>query len=215
MATTNPPSATSSSSTAAPATSTPATTVPRTTVPAPVTTQVTATTNKATTTTQAATTTVAAPTALQLVNSTFSPTSGGWVGTGFPLGSGCKAGGGNPSLGTWNANALSFGYANRTVTQSVVVPKPGKVTFTANAAVRSDRNNGFFSFALADANENVSSGNKTGSAFVKKSQFGLSVTTTAVNERVTISITGGTTGAAWAGCYGPVIDSANLTVTSK
>jgi hypothetical protein len=68
---------------------------------------------------------------------------------------------------------------------------------------------------LADANENVSSGNKTGASFVKKSQFELSVTTSAVNERITISINGGTTGTAWAGCYGPVIESANLTVASK
>ena len=206
VATTNVPTVSSSSSTTIPA---PVTTVPRTTIPAP------ATTVKPTTTTQVATTTIATPAAVPLVNSTFSPTGGGWIGTGFTLGSGCKAGGGNPSLGTWNANALSFGYTNQTVTQSVVVPKPGTVTFTVSATVRGDRTDGFFSFALADANENVSSGKKTGATYVKKSQFELSVTTTAVNERITISITGGTTGTAWAGCYGPVIESANLTVTSK
>lgn len=142
--------------------------------------------------------------AVGLVNANF--TAAGWTGEGFTLGAGCKAGGGDPSLGAWVPNALSFGYTQRTVSQSVEVPVPGEVVFSFDGVLRGDDVRSTFQGTITDADENVSTGVQTGSALTVVKRYSLKVTTKTPNETVKISFSG-KSGNFWAGCYGAVISN--------
>ena len=152
--------------------------------------------------------------AVSLANPTFTATGGGWTGQGFALGSGCKAGGGDPSLGTWLADSLAFGYLQRTVAQSVSVPVPGLVTLSFDGVLRGDDTGSTFQGGVSDSNETVSTGVQTGAALTTSRRYSLSVTTTSPNETVTVSFSG-KSGHFWAGCYGAIIRNAAITTPSS
>ena len=147
--------------------------------------------------------------AVSLVNANFTASGAGWAGEGFTLGAGCKAGGGNPSLGSWIPNALSFGYTQRTVSQSVVVPVPGAVVFSFDGVLRGDDVRSTFQGTITDADENVSTGVQTGSALTVVKRYSLKVTTKAPNETVKVLLSG-KSGNLWAGCYGAVMSNAAI-----
>ena len=145
--------------------------------------------------------------AVNLVNANF--TAAGWAGEGFTLGAGCKVGGGDPSLGAWVPNALSFGYTQRTVSQSVEVPVPGSVVFSFDGVLRGDDTRSTFQGTITDADENVSTGLQTGSALTTVKRYSLKVTTQSPNETVKVSFSG-KSGNSWAGCYGAVLSNAAI-----
>jgi hypothetical protein len=67
-----------------------------------------------------------------LVNGSFSKYGGGWkmAETSLPVWGSCALGGdGNPSLGTHTASQLVFGSKKASVSQEIMVPEPGRVTF--------------------------------------------------------------------------------------
>ena len=144
---------------------------------------------------------------VSLVNAQF--TAAGWAGEGFTLGAGCKVKGGDPSLGAWVPNALSFGYTQRTVSQSLVVPYVGAVVFSFDGVLRGDDTQSTFQASITDADENVSTGVQTGSALTVTKRYSLKVTTKVPNETVKVSISG-KSGNLWAGCYGAVISNAAI-----
>ncbi len=155
-----------------------------------------------------------------VLNGQFASNTPGWVGTGFTLGQGCAANSSTatqPSLGVWKKNSLAFGRRQSTVSQSIVVPEPSFVTFTITGAVRRDDLGGWFIVNLADSDEEVSTGRKSGTEASTALPYSLSVTTTAPNESITISLTGSGRNS-WRGCYGPVMSNATVeaipTVTS-
>lgn len=152
-----------------------------------------------------------------LVNADFTAGRGGWVGSGYTLAEGCMKPGAPantfPSMGAWLPNALAFGTTQRTVSQSVVVPNPSKVTFSFQGQVRGDMTNGSFTATLSDADESQSTGAQTGAPLVTPKNFSLSVTTKSSNETVKVNLTGGTP-TNWSGCYGPVITQAQLFTAS-
>ena len=145
-------------------------------------------------------------------NGNFAAGGGGWLLAGVELGAGCNASGGDPSLGSWKKNALAFGYRKSTVTQSVVIPNPSTVVLKIDGAVRFDQSDSTFVVDLKSMTQAVSTGTQTGAVLVTPQTFTLSVTTTAPNESVTISATGNSS-KFWAGCYGPMLSNASITVT--
>jgi len=147
-----------------------------------------------------------------LVNGDFTPTGGGWTGQGFTLDRGCGANtptAFRPSLGVWAKNSLAFGYRAAEVRQVITVPEPSTVELAITGAVRTDDNRGWFSIGLNDANENMTTGQKTGAAATTPTVYKLSVTTTNRNEQVTVKLAGSGKNA-WRGCYGPVLSKAAL-----
>lgn len=149
-------------------------------------------------------------------NGNFAAGGGGWIltGTGAEVGAGCNSSGGDPSLGTWKKNALAFGYRKSTVTQSVVIPNPSTVVLKIEGAVRDDQRDSIFFVDLKSTTQAVSTGTQTGSVLVTPQTFTLSVTTSTPNEAVVISATGSSS-KFWAGCYGPMLSNASITVTPK
>ena len=145
-------------------------------------------------------------------NGNFAAGGGGWLLAGVELGAGCNASGGDPSLGTWKKNALAFGYRKSSVTQSVVIPNPSTVVLKIDGAVRFDQSDSTFVVDLKSMTQAVSTGTQTGAVLVTPQTFTLSVATTAPNESVTISATGNSS-KFWAGCYGPMLSNASITVT--
>lgn len=147
-----------------------------------------------------------------ILNGQFASGVPGWVGSGFALGRGCASNTSSatrPSLGEWKANSLAFGSRQATVTQSVIVPEPSLLTFTITGAVRTDDLGGWFVVNLADRDEDVSTGRKTGAEVTSPSPYTLNVATTSPNESVTISLTGSGK-KNWKGCYGPILSNATL-----
>ena len=147
-------------------------------------------------------------------NGNFAAGGGGWVltGTGAEVGAGCNSSGGDPSLGSWKKNALAFGYRKSTVTQSVVIPNPSAVVLKIDGSVRDDQRDSTFVVDLKSMAQSVSTGTQTGSVLVTPQTFTLSVSTTAPNESVTISVAGSSS-KFWAGCYGPMLSNASITIT--
>lgn len=123
---------------------------------------------------------------------------------------GCSSG--IPSMGGWQSNSLSFSYVNNTVTQTVTVPDPSTVVFDYTAVNRPEEwINGRFNVVLSDSDQSETSGYVVPPRTA--TNYSLTVTTTQVNESVTISISGDDNGLFWAGCYGPTLTNASLNAT--
>jgi hypothetical protein len=151
---------------------------------------------------------VSAQAADSLVNGSFSSTGGGWTdasysGTGDPA---CPSG--QPNIGTWAANTLSFSYVKNTVYQDVVISKPSTVKLTFTVKNRADQaNTTWFSADLGS----VSTGNFTPT--ITEQTVSLSFTTTTANQIVRVSFTG-QDGSFWAGCYASQVTNASLTLSN-
>ena len=148
----------------------------------------------------------------EVKNGNFVAGGGGWLLAGVEVGAGCNASGGDPSLGAWKKNALSFGYKKSTVTQSVIIPNPSTVVLKIDGTVRDDQRDSTFVIDLKSMTQSVSTGTQTGSVLVTPQTFTLTVNTSSTNEAVTISATGSSS-KLWAGCYGPMLSNASITVT--
>ncbi|MSZ84971.1 MAG: DUF1566 domain-containing protein, partial [Actinobacteria bacterium] len=159
-------------------------------------------------TTAPATTAPAASGRLALVNGTFTAGAGGWVGTGYTLGDGCAAAGvSTPSLGKWAPNSLTFSFTSQAVTQKVVVAAPGLVTFSVTVSDGSMASP--FQVVLQDSNETATKGQTTPSGYATPSVVSVAVTTTVVNEPVTITLSG-VSANFWGNCYGVQMTNASL-----
>jgi len=141
----------------------------------------------------------------ELVNPTFSSSGGGWAGAS----GGASCSNGNPSLGSWQQNALNFSYVWNVATQTVVISEPSLVQLSYTVQDRQEQwINGRYSVAIADSNQSTTSGILI--APNNASTFTLSVQTTQPNEVVTVSIAGDDNGLFWAGCYGPIFTNAQI-----
>ena len=145
-----------------------------------------------------------------LVNGSFSKSGGGWkmAETSFPVSGSCALGGdGNPSLGTHTASQLVFGRKKASVSQEIMVPEPGTVTFAVLHEIPRPRGFGDIpakaSITLSDSNERYE---KTSSGAKK---IEATVTTTQNNEKITIVITG-IPGSSSNGCKGAAFSDATL-----
>ena len=145
-----------------------------------------------------------------LVNGSFSKSGGGWkmAETSFPVSGSCALGGdGNPSLGTHTASQLVFGRKKASVSQEIMVPEPGTVTFAVLHEIPRPRGFGDIpakaSITLSDSNERYE---KTSSGAKK---IEATVTTTQNNEKITIVITG-IPGSSTTGCKGAAFSDATL-----
>ena len=137
-----------------------------------------------------------------LTNGTFSSAGGGW--SGATGGASCTSG--VPSLGSWTANALTFSYVQKSVTQSVTISTPRSITFSVTAN-RGWNAGGTYTVTLSDSNESVNFSTATGAG---SGTYSLTVTTSTNNEIVTVTFAGRDS-VNWAGCYGPQFTSASLT----
>jgi hypothetical protein len=135
-----------------------------------------------------------------LINGTFEANQGGW--TGASGGASCNAG--QPSLGEWYANTLTFSHEMATVSQDVVIPNAGEVVLTFTGML--SEGGGQYSASLADSDETVSTETITEPA---QTEYTLSVVTQSEDETVTVSFSG-VDSLWWAGCYGPIISNASL-----
>ncbi len=146
----------------------------------------------------------------KLVNGSFSSTSGGWQGANG--GASCLSG--QPSLGLWQENAVTFSYIHNTITQQVIVDDPSELLLTFDAVNRPESYiNGQIEVAISGPQGTVTTGE-----FVPPrtpSQFSLGYQTMEPNEILTISISGDDNGLFWAGCYGPSVTSASLVAVSS
>ena len=140
-----------------------------------------------------------------LVNGDFSTDAGGWIGASG--GSSCSNG--VPSLGAWGGQPqLTFSYMQNSVSQQVIIPSPSalELSFLANGP-----NGGTYSATISDSNESVTTGVLTAG---ENQVSNLGITTTQNDEVVTITFAGKDS-LFWAGCYGPVIRNASLTVVAQ
>lgn len=140
-----------------------------------------------------------------LVNGSFSAGVGGWSGAN----GGTTCSGGSPSAGGWDGlNGLFFSYQSGSVTQIVNIPNPSslKLSFTASSSW-----GGTYSAVISDSDQTVSTGTLTAGA---NQISNLSITTSNNNEPVIITFTG-RDALFWAGCYGPVIKNASLTIIDE
>ena len=140
-----------------------------------------------------------------LVNGDFSADGGGW--SGASGGSSCSNG--VPSLGVWDGQSqLTFSYMQNSVSQQVIIPSPSalELSFLANGP-----NGGTYSATISDSNESATTGVLTAGT---NQVSNLGVTTTQNDEVVTITFAG-KDALFWAGCYGPVIRNASLTVVTQ
>jgi len=143
----------------------------------------------------------------EIINPTFSSAGGGWAGAS----GGASCSGGNPSLGSWQANALNFSYVWNVVTQTVVISQPSEVEFSYTVQDRAEAwINGRYSVSISDEDQSVTSGIVV--APDQQTTLNLSLTTTQPNEVVTIAIGGDDNGLFWAGCYGPIFTNAQISV---
>ena len=143
----------------------------------------------------------------EIVNPTFSSAGGGWAGAS----GGASCSGGNPSLGSWQSNALNFSYVWNVVTQTVVISQPSAVQFSYTVQDRTENwINGRYSVLISDGDQSVTSGIVI--APNEQTTLTLSLTTTQPNEVVTIAIGGDDNGLFWAGCYGPIFTNAQISV---
>jgi len=144
-----------------------------------------------------------------LTNSSFTSGQQGW--TGADGGAGCSSG--KPSMDQWEAGALAFSYVRNTVSQTVIVPYPSTLSLKYTLQDRYEAwIEGAYRVDVSDDNQTVTSGEQV--APDQETEFELTITTTSVNENVTVSISGddGPT-IAWAGCYGPIFKSVSLIAT--
>jgi hypothetical protein len=140
-----------------------------------------------------------------LVNGDFSANGGGW--SGASGGSSCSNG--VPSLGVWDGQSqLTFSYIQNSVSQQVTIPSPSalELSFLANGPW-----GGTYSATISDSNESATTGVLTAGT---NQVSNLGVTTTQNDEVVTITFAGKDS-LFWAGCYGPVIRNASLTVVEQ
>lgn len=140
-----------------------------------------------------------------LVNGDFSADGGGW--SGVSGGSSCSNG--VPSLGVWGGQPqLTFSYIQNSVSQQVVIPSPSalELSFLANGP-----NGGTYSATISDSNESATTGVLTAG---ENQVSNLGITTTQNDEVVTVTFAG-KDALFWAGCYGPVIRNASLTVVTQ
>jgi hypothetical protein len=140
-----------------------------------------------------------------LVNGNFSANQGGWVGAN----GGASCSGGSPSLGIWGGGPqLTFSYMQNSVSQQVTISSPSalELSFLANGP-----NGGTYSATISDSDESVTTGVLTAGA---NQVSNLRITTTQNNEVVTVTFAG-KDALFWAGCYGPVIRNASLTVVTQ
>ena len=143
----------------------------------------------------------------EIINPTFSSAGGGWAGAS----GGASCSGGNPSLGSWQANALNFSYVWNVVTQTVVISQPSAVQFSYTVQDRTENwINGRYSVLISDGDQSVTSGIVI--APEQQTTLTLSLTTTQPNEVVTIAIGGDDNGLFWSGCYGPIFTNAQISV---
>jgi uncharacterized protein YjbI with pentapeptide repeats len=149
-----------------------------------------------------------------LVNGVFDAAGGGWISNGSPVGAGCTGRSGEPSLGGWKANALTFGYSRRVVEQSIAVVNPATVTLRVEASVRGDQSNSTFVVSLKSGGATATSGMQTGATLVTPKEFVLSVDTVKPSEVVTVQFEG-SSASYWAGCYGPIFSNARVEVVPK
>ncbi len=153
--------------------------------------------------------TVVGATSEFLTNPSFTSSGGGWAGASG--GPGCNFG--LPSMGEWEQGDLTFSYVRSTVSQTVIVPYPSTLSLKYVVQDRYEEwIEGAYRVDLVDDDQNVSSGEQV--APDQETEFELTITTTSINEDVTVSISGddGPT-IAWAGCYGPSFKSASLVAT--
>lgn len=149
-----------------------------------------------------------------LVNGAFDAAGGGWTSNGSPVGAGCTGRSGEPSLGGWKANALTFGFSRRVVEQSIAVVNPATVTLRVEASVRGDQSNSTFVVSLKSGGATATSGMQTGATLVTPKEFVLSVDTVKPSEVVTLQFEG-SSASYWAGCYGPIFSNARVEVVPK
>lgn len=139
-----------------------------------------------------------------LVNGSFTANMGGWTGAN----GGASCSGGSPSLGLWGGPQLTFSYVQNSVTQQVNIPSPSNLELSFLA---SSEWGGTYSATLADSNESATTGVLTAGANQVST---LEINTTEANELVTVTFSG-VDSLFWAGCYGPVIRNASLTVVAE
>jgi len=147
-----------------------------------------------------------------LINPTFAFDGGGWTGartTGTGNGA-CD--GGQPNMGTWTTNALSFSYVWSTVTQTITISAPSTVSFDWSSINRGDASGATARVTLADADQSLNTGLITSPTSGVSRSLG-PITTTSDNETVTISIYGKDS-VGWAGCYGTQFTVSALDVVS-
>jgi hypothetical protein len=140
-----------------------------------------------------------------LVNGNFSANEGGWVGAS----GGASCSGGSPSLGIWGGEPqLTFSYVQNSVTQQASIASPSELelSFLANGP-----NGGTYSATISDSDQSVTTGVLTAG---ENQVSNLGITTTQNDEVVTITFAGKDS-LFWAGCYGPVIRNASLTVIAQ
>ena len=139
-----------------------------------------------------------------LVNGNFSADEGGWIGAN----GGASCSGGSPSLGVWGGGPqLTFSYVQNSVTQQVSIASPSalELSFLANGP-----SGGTYSATISDSDQSVTTGVLTAG---ENQVSNLGITTTQNDEVVTITFAGKDS-LFWAGCYGPVIRNASLTVVA-
>jgi hypothetical protein len=150
---------------------------------------------------------ISAQAANALVNGTFSSSGGGWTGASYSGVGDPACPSGQPNIGTWAANALSFSYVKNTVYQDVVISKPSTVKLTFTVKNRFDQTvTNWFSADLAS----VTTGNFTPTT--TEQTVSLSFITTTANQTVRVSFTG-QDGSFWAGCYASQVTNASLTLS--
>ena len=140
-----------------------------------------------------------------LVNGNFSVNEGGWIGAN----GGASCSGGSPSLGVWGGGPqLTFSYVQNSVTQQVSIASPSELelSFLANGP-----NGGTYSAMISDSDQSVTTGVLTAG---ENQVSNLGITTTQNDEIVTVTFSG-VDSLFWAGCYGPVIRNASLTVVTQ
>jgi len=149
-----------------------------------------------------------------LVNGSFSSSGGGWTGALFTGKDNTACASGQPNIGTWTANQLSFsGAASQfNVSQQIVISVPATVSFTWSSANRGDALNPFARVTIADSNQTISTAYfKSTTSFVESTTA--QITTTTTNETVTVTISG-KDGNGWAGCYGTQFKDSRLNVVA-
>ena len=140
-----------------------------------------------------------------LVNGIFDSSGGGWTGARFSGTGNAACTSGEPNIGTWGSNALSFSYRKTTVYQDIVISKPSLIQLSFDVQNRGDQvSTRWFSADLGTS----TTGNFT-PGLTKENKI-LTFQTTTANEVVRISFTGQDQ-LNWAGCYGSQVTNATLT----
>ena len=140
-----------------------------------------------------------------LVNSTFSANNGGWLGAKTSGQNNGACDNGQPNMGTWHSDTLTFSYVQSTVTQTVVISVPSTITFSVNARNREDNAGASAVVTLDDISSGEFIANTQGQVIT------LTKETSNVMQNIVISISG-RDNRFWAGCYGTMFTNASLTI---